>query len=435
MLDFVIYFCGHGNTKDYTVISLDKLHTHTKYRFETRYIPGDALIGRSRSRACTQFLWCDDSPYMIFIDTDIVFEPEHIEKIYRSLQAGYPIAAGAYSVATGTHLAIRTRGAIAFDNQIKEVEYASTGFMGVSRVALKQIKKKLDLPLLHKGEWCECYPFFECGRYMDEKIYISEDWDFCNKARQAGLKVYVHTGALVGHVKDRVIWANEVLNRMVKEEHDTKINIVQETLYDDLAEFTGEDKKDVFNKAHEASSILAEKWKEYEGNDFYRETKEYAYDLAAFNVSAGYWQTRMQPLATSQGLNVLDFGCGIGSAAFWMGFRRNKVVGYDINPYCIEFAEFRNKKFGLANVSFTQDEPDYSQFDLVVAIDALEHIEDLESLIKKFGTMKKGAKLYHSDAFQLVGNHPMHFDHSKNIDKWLEEAGFATFDKQWAIKA
>ena len=58
-------------------------------------------------------------------------------------------------------------------------------------------------------EWCECWPFFESGRYVPELYYISEDWDFCNKARTSGYKVYLHTGCLVDHMKTTPIICEE----------------------------------------------------------------------------------------------------------------------------------------------------------------------------------------------------------------------------------
>jgi len=48
--------------------------------------------------------------------------------------------------------------------------------------------------------------------------------------------------------------------------------------------------------------------------------------------------------------------------------------------------------------------------------------------------MKPDARLYHADVFGDQLTHPMHFDHSKNIDEWLKEAGFVVVDNRMAIK-
>ena len=114
---------------------------------------------------------------------------------------------------------------------------------------------------------------------------------------------------------------------------------------------------------------------------------------------------------------------------------RNKVVGYDINPDLIRFAKFRNKKFGLKNVTFTTEKPDFSKFDLIVATDALEHLEDLQSFLMELGqSMKVGAKLYHYDVWGEQDVTPMHFDHSTHIEDWLKEAGLYVWNENWAAK-
>ena len=212
MLDFVICICSYGDIKDGTVQSLEFFRQTAPYRYDVRVLSGDALIGRSRSRMCTQFLKHNDSPYMIFIDSDILFSPGDIKDIYDALTEGYDVVAGAYSVANGAHLAIRGYGEIQFDGKVHEVEYVSTGFLGISRKVLEQVRDKLKLPLLHKDNDMECYPFMESGRSKTHPdFYISEDWDFCDKVRQAGDKVYIHTNAQLGHIKNAVITVSDVL--------------------------------------------------------------------------------------------------------------------------------------------------------------------------------------------------------------------------------
>ena len=44
------------------------------------------------------------------------------------------------------------------------------------------------------------------------------------------------------------------------------------------------------------------------------------------------------------------------------------------------------------------------------------------------------AKFYHYDCFWEHEISPMHFDHSKQIDEWLKEAGFVIFNNHWCIK-
>lgn len=447
MFDFVIYLCSYGMTNDETAKCIDRLHTQTRYNFEARWVTRDALIGRSRSRAASQFLFCEDSPFMIFVDGDIIFQPADIEGIYRSLQAGYHVVGGVYSVADGTFVPVQAYKALPFDGQIYEMKYVSTGFMGISRVALKTVRDKLNLPHLHKGEWCECWPFFESGGLRQEKIYISEDWDFCNKVRGAGLQVHLHTGVRVGHIKQRVIPGEEAICNMVQKTQALTgvINtecLVQSTLVDDLAEFLNISIEDLGKQLLDNPPAKhAQEWRDWKGSagDFYKENKTQFVDLALFNTHTAYWQDRVNPIGGQRDSKILDFGCGIGSASLFLAQNRNEVIGYDINPRLIDFCNFRRDKLGFSHATFTTEMPDLADFDLVVAIDVLEHLENLRDFLLKLGQgMKSGAKLYHADCPKEVlfidTVNPMHFDHTKDIDGWLKEAGFIPWDARWAIR-
>ncbi len=404
---------------------------------------GDALIGRSRSRACTQFLWCDDSPFMIFIDSDIVFTPEDIEKTYRSMQAGYEVVGGMYAVADGTFVPAQAYKQLVFDGSVQEMRYVSTGFLGISRNVLRDIKNKLEMPLLHKGDWCECYPFFESGSFPETKIYISEDWDFCNKVRTAGHKVYLHTGVQVGHIKTRIVTAQEAINNMVQASQPNYATVtteclIQTTLFDDLVEFLGITNQQL-NEILGGNPVskLAEEWKTNK-KQFYETNQNQIYDLMLFNITTNYWNDRLAPLIKERGKTILDIGCGIGTASLYLAQNRNTVDGYDLNGQLINFADFRRRKFGMTNLYFGVGSipNDCGKYDLVVAIDVLEHIENLrEFLLDLGGKLKPETRLYHCDVFEdHPEHHPMHFDHSKSIDGWLRESGFIPLDNRWAVK-
>lgn len=778
MFDIIVYICGHGITKDFTVKSLDRLHTNSQFKFEVRFGPKgqmgrDALIGRARSVAATDFLRFNDAPYMVFVDSDIVFAPEDIEKLYRGMVEGHDILAGAYSLADGMGLAIRAwEQTMTFDNTIQDIEYVSTGFMGISRKALETIRDKLELPLLHKGEWCECWPFFESGRYMPQLFYISEDWDFplspetkillndfswkelgnitigdtiisrhkkanhprwvyaqvadkikadlesyrvitedgevvtsanhpllatsycntsfrwmtprqlqvgyhlakpidvidsfqtdrdymegylkgiwtgdgtirkypedyatlemtdveaikrafeftqklglesfvtehpvrnsstkdnsnwkatmalnckngisaikakalssenmakgflaglydaegsyhshiriamrdtdaiktaelalkklgvthtittrpdnleeiniskfedsmkfwqlthpaitrkvtitkgqrgnqsmyyqpkvikaiepvgkrelecltttegsfiangfishnCNKAREAGLRVYFHSGCLVGHIKDSVLDPKAAIKNTSTEGTSPILSrcMVHEALVSDLIAYLNVPAAEVMDllNAGPTKVMIDEwtKWKKDGGSTegFYKETKTLLLDQIDLDNRTHYWQSRIAPLKNETGKTVLDIGCGIGSASLFLGTQRNKVMGYDINQSVLDFANFRKTKFGLINVIFTNQMPeDLTQFDLVMAIDVLEHIEDLHSFLLALKGMKSDAKFYHFDSFFDRHPHPQHYKRPPEFNDWLKEAGFTVFDETWAIK-
>jgi len=83
---------------------------------------------------------------------------------------------------------------------------------------------------------------------------------------------------------------------------------------------------------------------------------------------------------------------------------------------------------------FTTKLPDLSQFDLVTALGTLEHLDNLKKFVMKLKAMKSGARFHHFDDFGDQNISPMHYNHSRGINKWLGDAGFIIFDERWAIK-
>ncbi len=129
-------------------------------------------------------------------------------RLVEAVNAGHDIIGGGYLLGNGKSFALKPWNDTAVpDGTIQEIEYISTGFLGITRKAFNQIQKNLGLPMLHKGLGRECYPFFESGIDLTGRhdFYVSEDWDFCDKARDAGLKVYWHSGVLVGHLKTAIL--------------------------------------------------------------------------------------------------------------------------------------------------------------------------------------------------------------------------------------
>lgn len=214
MLDFIIGLCAYNNIRGECFKSIQALHEETGWKFKCYVQLWDALIGRSRSIVATRFLDKKESDILLYVDSDIQFTPEDIRKIIDGQRKGYDILTGGYLKSDG-YLALRTLNDIRVKDmkvgQIYPIEYGSTGFFSISRKALEKMVSDLGLPLLHEDEpEARCYPFFESGRDFSgrHKFYISEDWDFCEKCKNAGFQTYWHTGVLVCHVKEMLLIPN-----------------------------------------------------------------------------------------------------------------------------------------------------------------------------------------------------------------------------------
>ena len=423
-------------------------------RVELGMFIGDALISRGRSQACSKFLLETDTPYMLFIDDDIVFNPQDIQKIYNHLCNGYDVIGGIYPVKGASQLSSYGWGGhLQIDGKVAEIEYLATGFMGISRRILTKLKDELNLPILNPNDWSKCYPFFECGRWTkrtqenSDPIYISEDWEFCEKVRQVGGKIYADTAVQVGHMREQIFHPKDVLEVQGKTIMEQKVYGAMRKQQDlilsvdtDLSEFLHLPVKKVQEEMCNAQKTLAEQWNKHKGavRQFYTDNTAYLYDLAAFNRHPIYYQQRVAGLLNIAGLKILDIGCGVGTAVFMLHDQGNTVVGWDINKQAIEFCKYKKKKYKLGG-TFTTQQPDFSQFDLIIAIDTLEHIQNLHNFLLILGKkMKRGARFYHSDYFPKDETWPMHFEeHAQHLSQWLQEAGFVEWEANstWAIKS
>lgn len=185
---------------------------------------------RSRSIAASRFLTQTEAKYLIFVDSDILFTPEHMERMFEDLKAGYDLIAGLFPVRGGTQPSSHGyEKRFMLDGKIHEFEYLSSGFMGISRNLLEKIRD--TLPLMHPND-IKFWSFFEERQMPDreEPIFLSEDYDFCEKARSVGVKVYIDTAIQLGHIGAKVYTLQDVVdhyNKNVKgkPEHSTDMDV------------------------------------------------------------------------------------------------------------------------------------------------------------------------------------------------------------------
>lgn len=181
------------------------------FSFET-----DAQIDRARSIVASDFMR-GGGDVLLFIDDDIICNPADVGKIVREAKAKKAIIAGGYRVKSTQE----NRLAIAYLDQqpitigpngpgLVEVKYAATGFMAIPRAVLQQVAAQLPLVDAGAGKQqdgrpvCQFWPFFQ--PFYPEGEYLSEDYSFCHRAREIGIKVLVDTQIVLGHVGHVTFW-------------------------------------------------------------------------------------------------------------------------------------------------------------------------------------------------------------------------------------
>jgi len=167
-----------------------------------RFLPGDSLVSRARNILTADFL-LTDCTHLLFIDTDLIFETDHIARL---LKHNLAIVGGFYPKKQEGKLEWVCNaypGGPGVDRRgLQQLCYIGAGFLMVRRdVFLKMIKRfgdEIEYRSDQSGrqEW----DFWKVGVHQPSRRYLSEDWFFCQNALDLGYKVYGDSRVILKHV-------------------------------------------------------------------------------------------------------------------------------------------------------------------------------------------------------------------------------------------
>lgn len=168
---------------------------------------GDALVERARGINATYFLRNTDCDVHLSIDHDIMgFTVADTMKMCE-LAEEYGIVGATYigrSREKPNAYTVQYVGeAVTYDtaHRAVEVKWAATGFLAVHRRVFEKLAE--GLRLLHARQPWAFYNFYGPFEYEDdevgEPILLSEDYAFCQRAKEAGFKTYVDPAVRIGH--------------------------------------------------------------------------------------------------------------------------------------------------------------------------------------------------------------------------------------------
>lgn len=187
---------------------------------------GEALITRARAVAATRFLDETDHTHLLFVDTDIGFEPEHV---FRMLNADKDLVAGVYPTkkidwdkvraAAKTDKADLLAASVSYvvqfipspNNSVEvddagfgRVAYVGAGFMLIRRLVLERVRAahpELNAVVSDVGQAARSVALlFETLIDPDTGRYLSEDYAFCRRWRDCGGEVWADFQGRLNHV-------------------------------------------------------------------------------------------------------------------------------------------------------------------------------------------------------------------------------------------
>ena len=186
-------------------------------KHEITFLPckGDALIDRARSRIASYFMLETDNDILFMVDDDESFKTEDVLKTIENVRDGMDICGGLVmlkkpqTIKQGhidKNVLFFKDQDVYFHKDAKPVEIhmLGSGFIAIHRRVFQKMIDENIVPFCHPTD-LKFWPFFqpypkelESGKW----IYMSEDWSFCDRARNLGFKVWLDPSIFISHVGD-----------------------------------------------------------------------------------------------------------------------------------------------------------------------------------------------------------------------------------------
>jgi len=139
----------------------------------------------------------------LWIDSDIGFDPDDVEELRAH---GLPLVCGIYPKKGPRQLACHVRPGteeVTFGKGggLVELLYCGAGFLHVRREVYETIQTKLELPTCNQQAGEPLVPYFlPVIHQKDGKPwYLTEDYSFCERARQCGYRIMADSSIRLWH--------------------------------------------------------------------------------------------------------------------------------------------------------------------------------------------------------------------------------------------
>lgn len=210
----------------------------------------DSLPSRARNRAAAYFLRDTVRDYLLFIDTDIIFDKHHIDML---MESDEPILAGIYcKKSKGIEPCLNTLPGHQ-ETQCggyQEIARAGSGYLRIHRDVLEKMKGPKeatdlenflnDYAAYYVNHGADEWDFFSVG--VRNKEYLSEDWYFCDRSRDRFIMRAEQLGYAV--LKSMIVKTDlgykVILDTRIQLRHEgTAIYPIEETIQKHMDETNG----------------------------------------------------------------------------------------------------------------------------------------------------------------------------------------------------
>jgi len=383
---------------------------------------------------------------MVFVDADMVFTPDDLERVVALAREKKAVAGGGYPIRRAqegwpaVRLLDGDEAPLAFgpEQPPRLVRYAGTGFLAIHRKAIERLI--LDQPFCTAAVTTGFWPIFQPLPFQHpngEWEYFGEDWAFGERCYQAGIECWMDMSLDIGHMGTYQYRLADVAQRL---DNDDERKLVLRDLADYWQKPLAQLILDLQN-AENPNDTIAQEWRERkpetpeEVDQFYREQQAYIADLVLWNTSPQFWHD-VTVLLRCRG-RVADFGGGIGSLALSLARRGAKVAYVDLPSPQRDFAEWRFKRHEdwAKGITVHTSLEELEGLDVIVSNDTMEHLhpDTLPMFAKQmFDALRPGGQVRAVNRFGDHAAQPMHYNSGEQYVAAMKEAGFEGGPVIWA---
>ena len=164
--------------------------------FTTETINCNTSLAMARNQLIARFMSNNDSTHLLFVDSNIVWEPHHALAL---MSVNKHIIGGMYPLPKlPVDLVVTQDPGMATEAHLMEVSKINSGFMLISKEAFTVLTTHNDIkPYATTNSTIQPYTYF--NEYVaDNGQYVSEELSFCNKWRSINGKLWINTQVQLG---------------------------------------------------------------------------------------------------------------------------------------------------------------------------------------------------------------------------------------------
>lgn len=201
------------------LLNLERVCREKNIKIDYEFCYNESLIPRARNTLTDLFYNRTNYTHLLYLDADIEFEAEDIIKM---LDYDKPLVGGVYpkksinwekitelvnknneneltceniqAIVKDSVVILLEDPTINLNDDFIETRYTGTGILLIQRIVLDKMRESFPNDVYTAGDKLRTTDFF---RYFDtelkDRIYLSEDYWFCDRWRQLGGKVYLYT--------------------------------------------------------------------------------------------------------------------------------------------------------------------------------------------------------------------------------------------------